>query len=157
MPHYTRCISGHTSRKVVYTVYNSLSVILCFNMSYSRHYIPVFPLSTTGHSHQLFHVCGISGTHFQMLAIEMDMGLRRSWLHDHAPAITFRGTVGAITLSSVISLGIICFFSYPLFSSTAQGKATRKASSASKKNWNHQPQLSESSQEVWHWSTEGLQ
>ncbi|KAG7315154.1 hypothetical protein KOW79_021242 [Hemibagrus wyckioides] len=87
-----------------------------------------------GHSHQLFHVCGISGTHFQMQALEMDMGLRRSWLHDHAPAITFRGTVGAITLSSVISLGIICFFSYPLFYSTAQGEATRKASSASKKN-----------------------
>ncbi|GAA6100629.1 membrane progestin receptor gamma-B isoform X2 [Tachysurus ichikawai] len=87
-----------------------------------------------GHSHQLFHVCGIGGTHFQMQAIEMDMALRRSWLHHHAPAMTFRGTLGAIMLSSVISLGIICFFSYPLFYNTAQGKANGKCSRASKKN-----------------------
>ncbi|XP_026992727.2 membrane progestin receptor gamma-B isoform X2 [Tachysurus fulvidraco] len=87
-----------------------------------------------GHSHQLFHVCGISATHFQMQAIEMDMALRRSWLHHHAPAMTFRGTLGASMLSSVISLGIICFFSYPLFCNTAQGKANGKGSTASKKN-----------------------
>ncbi|KAF7688015.1 membrane progestin receptor gamma-B isoform X1 [Silurus meridionalis] len=87
-----------------------------------------------GHSHQLFHVCGVIATHFQMQAIQMDMAVRRPWLRVHAPEITFRGTHGATMLSIVISLGIICFFSYPLFYSPVRGKATRKRSSAAKKN-----------------------
>ncbi|KAF4090996.1 hypothetical protein AMELA_G00032090 [Ameiurus melas] len=87
-----------------------------------------------GHSHQLFHVCGIIATHFQMQAIEMDMTLRRPWLHDHASAITFRGTLGATMLSMVISLGIIWLFSYPLFQSPVWGKATGEGSGAAKKN-----------------------
>ncbi|MCJ8747301.1 hypothetical protein PDJAM_G00151860 [Pangasius djambal] len=86
-----------------------------------------------GHSHQLFHVCGIIGTHFQMQAIQMDMTLRRPWLYVHAPAITFRWTLGATMLSIVISLSIICLFSYLLFHSPVQGKATRKGSGAAKK------------------------
>ncbi|KAB5525915.1 hypothetical protein PHYPO_G00145710 [Pangasianodon hypophthalmus] len=86
-----------------------------------------------GHSHQLFHVCGIIGTHFQMQAIQMDMALRRPWLYVHAPAITFRGTLGATMLSIVISLTIICLFSYHLFHSPVQGNATRKGSEAAKK------------------------
>ncbi|XP_060767760.1 membrane progestin receptor gamma-B [Neoarius graeffei] len=87
-----------------------------------------------GHSHQLFHVCGIIGTHFQMQAIQMDMALRRPWLHVHAPAITFTGTLGATMLSILIILGIIYFFSYSLFHSPVRGKATGKGSSAAKEN-----------------------
>lgn len=33
-----------------------------------------------GHSHQVFHVCGILGTHFQMEAIMMDMSERHERL-----------------------------------------------------------------------------
>lgn len=116
-----------------------------------------FPLSPTGHSHQLFHVCGIIATHFQMQAIEMDMTLRRPWLHDHGPDITFRGTLGATMLSTVISLGIICLFSYPLFQSPFWGKATREGSGAAKKKWGHQLELSECSLEVWTWTNGELQ
>lgn len=93
----------------------------------------LFPLSPTGHSHQLFHVCGIIGTYFQMQAIQKDMDLRRLWLHVHAPAITFRETLGATMLSIVISLAIICLFSYSLFHGPVQGKATKKESDAAKK------------------------
>ncbi|XP_056317628.1 membrane progestin receptor gamma-B isoform X2 [Danio aesculapii] len=67
-----------------------------------------------GHSHQLFHVCAIIGTHFQMKAIEMDMGLRRSQLLASAPAISFNNTIGAALLCVSVSLGIICVYSLPL-------------------------------------------
>ncbi|XP_051511797.1 membrane progestin receptor gamma-B [Myxocyprinus asiaticus] len=67
-----------------------------------------------GHSHQLFHVCGIIGTHFQMKAIETDMMLRRSQLLVSGPAITFNNTVGAALVCVCISLGIICIYSLPL-------------------------------------------
>ncbi|XP_030650026.1 membrane progestin receptor gamma-B [Chanos chanos] len=64
-----------------------------------------------GHSHQLFHVCAIIGTHFQMQAIEQDMGLRRDWLLAHAPPITFANTLGAGLLCITVSLFIILIFS----------------------------------------------
>ncbi|KAI7814200.1 membrane progestin receptor gamma-B [Triplophysa rosa] len=67
-----------------------------------------------GHSHQLFHVCGVIGTHFQMKAIETDMVLRRSQLLISAPDITISNTVGAALVCVCISLGIIYYFSLPL-------------------------------------------
>uniref|UniRef100_A0AAY4DUE2 Uncharacterized protein n=1 Tax=Denticeps clupeoides TaxID=299321 RepID=A0AAY4DUE2_9TELE len=73
-----------------------------------------------GHSHQLFHVCGIIGTHFQMQAIEMDMKLRRQWLSTHSVPITFSGTVGAAAFCVVLSLGVIYIFSLALLRSPTQ-------------------------------------
>ncbi|XP_066513086.1 membrane progestin receptor gamma-B-like isoform X1 [Hoplias malabaricus] len=77
-----------------------------------------------GHSHQLFHVCGVIGTHFQMKAIEMDMSLRRSWLQAHGPAVTFGSTLGATMVCIVLTLGVIFLFSRPLFRSPALGKGS---------------------------------
>ncbi|XP_046898661.1 membrane progestin receptor gamma-B isoform X2 [Hypomesus transpacificus] len=74
-----------------------------------------------GHSHQLFHVCGIIGTHFQMEAIEQDMMARRDWLLTHSLPITFANTMGAALMCVVLSLLIIFLFSLPLWSS-AQGR-----------------------------------
>ncbi|XP_067255552.1 membrane progestin receptor gamma-B isoform X2 [Chanodichthys erythropterus] len=67
-----------------------------------------------GHSHQLFHVCAIIGTHFQMKAIETDMVLRQSHLLVTAPPITFNNTIGATLVCVCISLGIICLYILPL-------------------------------------------
>lgn len=67
-----------------------------------------------GHSHQLFHVCGILGTHFQMKAIEQDMVTRRSWLLERSISITFANSVGAAMLCVVVNLIIILLFSLPL-------------------------------------------
>ncbi|KAI7802573.1 Membrane progestin receptor gamma-A [Triplophysa rosa] len=69
-----------------------------------------------GHSHQLFHVFAIIGTYFQMTAIELDMAVRRQWLHAHLLPITFSNTVGVALLSMISSLCIIYVFSMALFS-----------------------------------------
>lgn len=71
-------------------------------------------LTPTGHSHQLFHICGIIGTHFQMKALETDMVLRQSQLLVTAPPITFNNTFGAALVCVCISLGIICLHILPL-------------------------------------------
>ncbi|XP_072421338.1 membrane progestin receptor gamma-B isoform X2 [Chiloscyllium punctatum] len=68
-----------------------------------------------GHSHQLFHICAIIGTHFQMEAIIMDMTLRHSWLSLHAPLPSFMGTIGALGFALVLNLLIIALFSLALY------------------------------------------
>ncbi|KAM4602474.1 membrane progestin receptor gamma-B-like [Polymixia lowei] len=80
-----------------------------------------------GHSHQLFHVCGIMGTLFQMTAIEQDMATRRQWLHAHSLPISFGNTLGAALLCVVLNLSIIIIYSLPLFSSSdsRERKATK--------------------------------
>ncbi|XP_065123867.1 membrane progestin receptor gamma-B isoform X1 [Paramisgurnus dabryanus] len=75
-----------------------------------------------GHSHQLFHVCGIIGTHFQMKAIETDMVLRRSMLLVNAPDITLSNTFGAAMACVCVSLVIIYFYSLPLLSRSSTNK-----------------------------------
>ncbi|XP_054627515.1 membrane progestin receptor gamma-B [Dunckerocampus dactyliophorus] len=72
-----------------------------------------------GHSHQLFHVFGILGTHFQMTALEQDMATRRSWLVDHSLPITFANSVGVGLLCLLFNLGIILAFSLPLLTTPA--------------------------------------
>ncbi|XP_058851471.1 membrane progestin receptor gamma-B-like isoform X1 [Acipenser ruthenus] len=64
-----------------------------------------------GHSHQLFHVCAVIGTHFQMKAIMMDKTLRRGWLMSHAPATTFTGTIAAVLACVTFNLCMILAFS----------------------------------------------
>ncbi|XP_053699595.1 membrane progestin receptor delta isoform X2 [Synchiropus splendidus] len=67
-----------------------------------------------GHSHQLFHISAVVGTHFQMQGVIADMSSRRSWLLAHGVAPSLLGTVGAVTVSLLLNLGIIGIFSAPL-------------------------------------------
>ncbi|XP_034639993.1 membrane progestin receptor gamma isoform X3 [Trachemys scripta elegans] len=78
-----------------------------------------------GHSHQLFHVCGIIGTHFQMEAIFIDMNARRDWLLAASPLLSFSQTAGSIGISIIISLTIIGAFSLALYS-TPKSSRTEK-------------------------------
>ncbi|KAM6995435.1 membrane progestin receptor delta [Tautogolabrus adspersus] len=67
-----------------------------------------------GHSHQLFHVSAVVGTHFQMEGVIADMMSRRAWLVAHGATPSFLGTIGALVVSLVLNLGIIGIFSAPL-------------------------------------------
>lgn len=67
-----------------------------------------------GHSHQLFHVCGILGTHFQMKAMEQDMVTRRPWLAENSLPVTFATSAGAGLLCVVMNLSVVVVFSLPL-------------------------------------------
>ncbi|XP_029436463.1 membrane progestin receptor delta [Rhinatrema bivittatum] len=63
-----------------------------------------------GHSHQLFHVCAVVGTHFQLEAILADMSSRKPWLTSHTPPTTLFGIVGIVGVAMVGNLGIIGLF-----------------------------------------------
>lgn len=67
-----------------------------------------------GHSHQLFHVCAILGTHTQMQALEEDMRTRRAWILDSRGPVRFGGSVGPALLCLLFSLSVIGLFSLPL-------------------------------------------
>ncbi|NXO67851.1 MPRGB protein, partial [Phainopepla nitens] len=60
-----------------------------------------------GHSHQLFHVCGILGTLFQLEAVSMDMAERQGRIPLPSSLETF-GFLGAGVAASLAILGI-CF------------------------------------------------
>lgn len=63
-----------------------------------------------GHSHQLFHICAVAGTHFQLEAVVADMGFRRSWLLAHAPLPSFGGTLGVTAAALLLNLLLIAAF-----------------------------------------------
>lgn len=67
-----------------------------------------------GHSHQLFHICAVVGTHFQMEAVLTDMSSRKEWLMSHSASPSFLGTLGALALGVLLNLGIIGIFSVGL-------------------------------------------
>ncbi|XP_026227147.1 membrane progestin receptor delta isoform X1 [Anabas testudineus] len=67
-----------------------------------------------GHSHQLFHVSAVVGTHFQMEGVIADMTSRRAWLVAHGVVPSLLGTMGALAVSLILNLGIIGIFSAPL-------------------------------------------
>ncbi|XP_034729202.1 membrane progestin receptor delta isoform X1 [Etheostoma cragini] len=67
-----------------------------------------------GHSHQLFHISAVVGTHFQMEGVMADMMSRRAWLLAHGAMPSFLGTLGVLVASLVLNLGIIGIFSAPL-------------------------------------------
>lgn len=67
-----------------------------------------------GHSHQLFHISAVVGTHFQMEGVIEDMISRRDWLTDQGVAPSFLGTIGALLVSLILNLLIIGIFSGPL-------------------------------------------
>ncbi|XP_009984909.1 PREDICTED: membrane progestin receptor gamma-B-like [Tauraco erythrolophus] len=68
-----------------------------------------------GHSHQVFHVCGIVGTHFQLEAITMDMAGRHGRL---LPVTTLLPsslqTLGSMGIGAAGSLAVIALCSTAL-------------------------------------------
>ncbi|NWV81500.1 MPRGB protein, partial [Dasyornis broadbenti] len=56
-----------------------------------------------GHSHQLFHVCGILGTRFQLEAVALDMAERRGRL----PLPSSLATLGALAAGAGASLAVV--------------------------------------------------
>ncbi|KAB0390291.1 hypothetical protein E2I00_002806 [Balaenoptera physalus] len=60
---------------------------------------PQPPILPTGHSHQLFHICAVMGTHFQLEAVLADMGSRRAWLAMQEPPLGLAGTVATLGLA----------------------------------------------------------
>lgn len=71
-----------------------------------------------GHSHQLFHVCGVLGTHFQMAAVEQDMAARRRWLSQNSVPVTFSSSLGPALACMLINLTVVGLFSLPLLSAS---------------------------------------
>ncbi|XP_028327117.1 membrane progestin receptor delta-like isoform X2 [Gouania willdenowi] len=67
-----------------------------------------------GHSHQLFHVSAVVGTHFQMEGVLADMLSRKAWLLAQQGAPSLLGTLGALLLGLILNLGIIGVFSAAL-------------------------------------------
>ncbi|XP_023657197.2 membrane progestin receptor delta [Paramormyrops kingsleyae] len=67
-----------------------------------------------GHSHQLFHICAVVGTHFQMEALLADMTSRSAWLMVNTAVPSLLGTIGALVLGVLLNLGIIAVFSAAL-------------------------------------------
>ncbi|XP_060613873.2 membrane progestin receptor delta [Anolis sagrei] len=52
-----------------------------------------------GHSHQLFHICAVVGTHFQLEAVLRDLHSRREFLGLHAPPAVFTQTFAVLVLA----------------------------------------------------------
>ncbi|XP_073903969.1 membrane progestin receptor delta isoform X3 [Castor canadensis] len=68
------------------------------------------PALLPGHSHQLFHICAVLGTHFQLEAVLADMGSRRAWLAAQEPPLGLEGTVVTLGLAVTGNLLIIAAF-----------------------------------------------
>lgn len=73
------------------------------------------PTVPTGHSHQLFHICAVLGTHFQLEAVLADMGSRRAWLASQDPPLGLAGTVATLGLAVAGNMLIIAAFTASLF------------------------------------------
>ncbi|XP_018595195.1 membrane progestin receptor delta [Scleropages formosus] len=80
-----------------------------------------------GHSHQLFHVCAVVGTHFQMEALLTDMTSRSAWMAANAAVPSLPGTVGALALGVALNLGIIAAFSAILLRAPRRRPASHDA------------------------------
>ncbi|KAM8814725.1 membrane progestin receptor delta isoform 2-T2 [Rhynchonycteris naso] len=68
-----------------------------------------------GHSHQLFHICAVLGTHFQLEAVLADMESRQGWLATQDPTLGLAGTVTTLGLAVAGNLLIIAAFTASLF------------------------------------------
>ncbi|XP_009462919.1 PREDICTED: progestin and adipoQ receptor family member 6 [Nipponia nippon] len=67
-----------------------------------------------GHSHQLFHICAVLGTHFQLEAILCDVRSRRAWLRGRLPAPGLPSTFGTAGLALLGNAAIIGAFTAAL-------------------------------------------
>ncbi|KFO53457.1 Membrane progestin receptor gamma-B, partial [Corvus brachyrhynchos] len=105
-----RCAAGGCSEGSIRLHFrHSLCALLTFLILTSRLPERLAPgtFDLIGHSHQLFHVCGILGTHFQLEAVSMDMAERRGRLPIPSSLETF-GSLGIGAAASLAILGI-CF------------------------------------------------
>nr|APA19925.1 membrane progestin receptor gamma [Petromyzon marinus] len=74
-----------------------------------------------GHSHQLFHVSAIVGTHFQIKAVLLDLHSRADWLSTASVAApSLLETGGAFCLAIALNLLVIAFFAVGLYSKQQQ-------------------------------------
>ncbi|XP_041895526.1 membrane progestin receptor gamma, partial [Corvus kubaryi] len=106
----SRCVAGGCSEGSIRLHFrHSLCALLTFLILTSRLPERLAPgtFDLIGHSHQLFHVCGILGTHFQLEAVSMDMAERRGRLPIPSSLETF-GSLGIGAAASLAILGI-CF------------------------------------------------
>ncbi|NXR33916.1 MPRGB protein, partial [Zosterops hypoxanthus] len=106
----SRCVSGGCSEgSLPLHSQHSLCALLTFLSFTSRLPERLAPGSfdLVGHSHQVFHVCGILGTLFQLEAVSMDMAERRGCLPLPSSLETF-GSLGMGAAASLAILGI-CF------------------------------------------------
>lgn len=71
----------------------------------------------SGHSHQLFHICAVLGTHFQLEAVLVDMGSRRAWLTMQEPTLGLEATMATLSLAVIGNLFIIAAFTASLLRS----------------------------------------
>ncbi|KAI7806233.1 putative progestin and adipoQ receptor family member 6 [Triplophysa rosa] len=83
-----------------------------------------------GHSHQLFHVCAVVGTYFQMEAVLADMTSRKEWLMLHSALPSFMGTLGMFTLGVLLNLAVIGAFSASLLRTPHQSTSASGAARA---------------------------
>uniref|UniRef100_A0A8B9QMP6 Progestin and adipoQ receptor family member 6 n=1 Tax=Apteryx owenii TaxID=8824 RepID=A0A8B9QMP6_APTOW len=67
-----------------------------------------------GHSHQLFHICAVLGTHFQLEAVLCDARSRRAWLRGRLPPPAGPGTFGTAGLALLGNAAIIGAFTAAL-------------------------------------------
>ncbi|XP_077383541.1 membrane progestin receptor delta isoform X1 [Festucalex cinctus] len=67
-----------------------------------------------GHSHQLFHVCAVAATHFQLEAVLCDMRSRRARLEAAGAAPSLPATAGVLALGLALNLAVVALFSAPL-------------------------------------------
>nr|XP_051714516.1 membrane progestin receptor delta isoform X4 [Oryctolagus cuniculus] len=72
-----------------------------------------------GHSHQLFHICAVLGTHFQLEAVLADMGSRRAWLAVQEAPLGLAGTVATLGVAVAGNLLIIGVFTASLLRAPA--------------------------------------
>ncbi|NXV21700.1 PAQR6 protein, partial [Cepphus grylle] len=75
---------------------------------------PHRPPPRAGHSHQLFHICAVLGTHFQLEAILCDARSRRAWLRGRLPVPGLPGTFGTAGLALLGNAAIIGAFTAAL-------------------------------------------
>ncbi|XP_053225575.1 membrane progestin receptor delta isoform X1 [Podarcis raffonei] len=71
-----------------------------------------------GHSHQLFHICAVVGTHFQLESVLWDLHSRRAWLSAHAPAATFTQTFAILGAALLGNLALVAAFTMALLRSS---------------------------------------
>lgn len=64
-----------------------------------------------GHSHQIFHVCGMMATYSQFQAVSVDLVQRRDVITSLAPEASFMSTLGLLVTLVVMNLLIIASFS----------------------------------------------
>lgn len=67
-----------------------------------------------GHSHQLFHICAVMGTHFQMEAVLTDQLSRKAWLSLYSETDSLAITLGVAATSVIGNVMLICFFTATL-------------------------------------------